>query len=279
MNAKQFPILLLLFSLLGCSSDNDETHRFRNQKGEYISRRHNDPVFTLAPPHKLPPQSYPWDKIRIGSHSQITKEYFRCKGSSLNPAKVIQQKEGPIHWHDCGGVETHSLPLKDGKEFIYPILLDLLNFIQEKTGKKVVITCGHRCPQHNTYADDSTENQYSKHMIGAEVAFYVQGMEEQPEAVIKLIQSYYNDNPRYSSLKDYKEYSQFKRYEKSDTNVTTQPWHNKEIFLKLFKKTEGRNFDNRHPYPYISVQVRLDRDSNEKVNYSWDKATKNYLRW
>ena len=63
-----------------------------------------------------------------------------------------------------------------------------------------------------------------------------------------------------------------------DTGILTAPWYNKEIFIKLYKKKEGRNFDNRHPYPYISIQVRFDTELNERVIYSWDKAYKNYLR-
>lgn len=278
MKHSLFAYIILAFFCLGCSSsdETDSSFRLRNQKGEYIYRKHNESIFTIAQPEKTPPKNYPWDKIQVGNHPQITKEFFRCKGSSLNPYRIIQQKDEIIHCYDCGGVEKHSLPLKDGKEFVYPILLDLLNFIQAETGKRIVITCGHRCPEHNTYADSSPENQYSKHMIGAEVAFYVQGMEEQPEDIVALIQNFYQQNPRYKGLKDY---TAFKRYEKGDTNVSTPPWHNKEIFVKLFKKKEGRNFDNRHPYPYISIQVRHDRDTDQKVNYSWEKAYRCYHRW
>ena len=31
----------------------------------------------------------------------------------------------------------------------------------------------------------------------------------------------------------------------------TIPWFNKEIFIKLYRKSEGRDGDNRHPYPYL----------------------------
>lgn len=259
--------------------EKENTPRVRNQKGEYIQRRSDETVANLDLPKKIPPPLYPWDKFSEGDHHPITKEFFRCKGSTLNPAHIVQKQDGPVHYYDCGGVDTHSLPLRDGKEFVYPILIDLLNFIQTKTGKKVVITCGHRCPEHNTYADESVENQCSKHTIGAEVAFYVQGMEHDPETIVKYIQEYYQETPIYKELKDSKDYLTFQRYEKPDTNVTTTPWYNKEIFVKLYKKHEGRNFDNRHSHAYISIQVRFDRDLNERVNYSWDKAHRNYHRW
>jgi hypothetical protein len=247
-----------------------------HQTGEYIYRKHNEFLFSPLPTEKQPPKSYPWEKQLAGNFPKITKEFFRCKGSSLNPGRIIQQNEETKKVFDCGGCQKHGLPLRNDKEFIYPILIELTNHIQAKTGKRLVITSGHRCPEHNTYVDPSRENQYSKHMIGAEVSFYVQGMEDQPKAIVEIIQSFYKDM---SCYRDLKEYQEFKRYEKDDTNVTESPWFNKEIFIKLFNSKEGRNFDNRHPYPYLSIQVRHDRELNEKVIYTWEKASRTYHRW
>jgi len=276
-------LILIVFALManfcpGCSSsdENNNHSRMRHQKGEYIYRKQGETQFAVDSPEKIPNKVYPWDKMSVGNHPPITKEYFRCKGSSLNPCHSVLKNNELQHCYDCGGIEKHSLPLCNGKEHIYPILIDLLNHIQATTSKRVVITCGHRCTEHNTYADPSTQNQYSKHMIGAEVSFYVQGMEEHPEIIVKYIQDFYRDKLSYQGKK---EYTEFRRYEKDDTNVSTQPWYNKEVFVKLFNKNEGRNFDNRHPYPYISIQVRYDRDLGQNVNYSWDKAYRNYLRW
>ena len=272
-----FRFFLIMIAFCSCSSSDElsQTARLRNQKGEYIYRKQNESFFATPAPEPLPSKNYPWDK-NGGSYPKITKEYFRCKGSPRNPCHIVQQGGETKRLYDCGGAEKHSLPLRDGKEFVYPILLELVNEIQTKTGKRVIITCGHRCPDHNTYADSTTENQYSKHMIGAEVSFYVIGMEDQPETIVKIIQNFYKENPRYKGQKDFEE---FKRYEKDDTNVSIQPWFNKEVFVKLFNKKEGRNFDNSHPYRYISIQVRYDRDTNEKVIYTWIKANRNFYRW
>lgn len=278
---KSFANILALLTItlfFSCSSSDEQDSFFRqnNPKGEYIYRKHNESLVTIPPQEKNPAKTYPWNKDQSGNFPKITKEFFRCKGCNLNPFHTAQLKGETIRHYDCNGSERHSLPLREGKEFIYPILIELVNYVQETTGKHVVITCGHRCPEHNTYADPSFANQYSKHMIGAEVSFYVQGLEQHPEQIVKILQNYYMIDPRY---KGNKEYEEFKRYEKSDTNVSTQPWYNKEIFIKLFEKKEGRNFDNRHPYPYLSIQVRHDRDTNEKVIYTWDQAYRNYLRW
>nr|NGX30439.1 hypothetical protein [Candidatus Anoxychlamydiales bacterium] len=160
------------------------------------------------------------------------------------------------------------------KEGIYPVLLDILNYIQRKTKKRVVITCGHRCPKHNSYADTSNVAKTSKHMIGAEVDFYVQGLENSPLKIMDLIFDFYKEDSRYRGVE---EYERFQQYQK-DTDVSTPPWHNKEIFVKLNQYNEGRDFNNRHPYPYICIQVLYDRSTKQKVNYTWEKAHRGYLQ-
>ncbi len=252
--------IICLLLLCSCSSpDEPPAH---HESGEYIYRNHNEYLFNPLPPEKVKLEPYPWEKDLVANLPKITKEFFRCKGSSLNPDRVIGTGEKITHLSDCGGSERHSLPLENGREFIYPILIDLMNHVQAATGLRVVITSGHRCPQHNIYIDPSTSNQSSKHMIGAEMSFYVQGMEHQPDKVVKILMDYYKTRP---------ELQNFERYEKGNTNVRTPPWYNKEIFIKLYNNSEGRNLDNRHPYPYISIQVR-------NAIYSWELANKNYLR-
>jgi hypothetical protein len=263
--------------LNGCSSDavSKKNKKEIPVSGEYIYRLHNEKQFVPASPEKTPHESYPWEKILVGNLPKITKEYFRCKGSSINPVRTVMKKGELVHCHDCGGCEKHSLPLKDNKEFIYTILIDLLNYVQKKTGRRVIITSGHRCPDHNMYIDPENVNAHTKHLMGAEVSFYVQGMEEQAEKVIKIMQQYYQENSKYQKQKDFIE---FQRYEKPDTDVSIQPWFNKEVFIKLYARKEGRDFDNRHPYSYISLQVRYDMDLNEKVVFTWPKGYNNYFR-
>jgi hypothetical protein len=266
-----------LLGCTGCSSDRGGkgVHQ-QNVKGEYIYRKHDEYLFQVPPLALKERDPYPWEKEQGGRYPKITKDFFRCKGSQLNPVRLVTKEKEVLRFYDCGGPQKHSLPLRNQKEFIYSILIDLLNHIQNKTGKRVVVTCGHCCPDHILYIDPFSAQTTSKHQIGAEVDFYVQGMEEQPQKIIEIILNYYKETAKYKGLKDFEE---FKRYEKGDSSVSTQPWYNKEIFVKLFKKEEGRDFDNRHPYPYISIQVRYDWDTQEKVQYSWDKAFRNFHRW
>ena len=113
-------------------------------------------------------------------------------------------------------------------------------------------------------------------MIGAEVDFYVRGQEDQPMKIVEMLMNYYKEHP---SFKNKREYVLFSRYEKEDTGVSVFPWYNKEIFIKLYQKDEGRDFDNKHPYPYIGIQVRHDRELGQRVSYTWEKAYQNYHRF
>ncbi len=250
--------LLVLLLLASCSKESERTPR-----GEYIVRLDNEHALIVPPHEKVEPLPYPWQP-QEGKMCTITKEYFRCKGSLLNPPNIIT-KDGKevMRFYDCSGADKHSLPLQDGKEFIYPILIDLLNHVQTLSHKNVHITSGHRCIAHQAFMDPSPKGSGSKHLIGAEVDFYVKGLEEQPLTVIQMLIDYYKEET--------KEYKTFSRYEKA-SDVATPPWMNKEIFIKLFKRSEGRNHDNRHPFPYISIQVRFDRQKNERVVFSPEQA-------
>jgi len=224
----------------------------------------------VSPKHQeLEP--YPWqERCEQGKHSShlrpLTKEYFRCKGSSLHLPRIVSDKSVEHkRFYDCSGGHKHSLPLQDGKEYVYPILIELLNEVQRKTNLPVIVTSGHRCPTHQAYIDSSAKGFSSKHLIAAEVRFYVQGLQEHPEEVIKHLIRHYEGQE--------KVYAAFQRFEK-ETDVSTPPWHNKEIFIKLYKSHEGRDFDNRHPYPYISIQVRFDREKNEPVRITHETSNR-----
>ena len=264
-----FGLISILSSCSGLERSEQEKVRRQNCKGEYVYRNQNDVFYPIATPEHKSRSPYPWE---TEAHlPRITREFFRCKGSPLNPPLI--EGEEPIS--DCEGCTRHGLPIIGGKENVYPVLVELLNYLQKKTGRRTIITSGHRCPLHNLYVDPSKEARASKHQIGAEVDFYVQGMEDQPLEVVGLLMQYYQENPAYKNLK---EWTLFQRYDKTDANTSLQPWFNKEIFIKLYQKDEGRDVDNRHPYPYVSIQVRYDRDKKDRVLFDYDKAVRGYPR-
>lgn len=266
-----YPFLFyIVFVTLFFPSCNQREKKMKqeNLKAEYIFRRAEDVLFIPEAPLPNEPMSYSWQDRYDDTLPKITKDFFRCKGDPLNPV-ITQKREGKeaLYYRDCIGSDRHSLPLKNDKEFIYPCLIEILNYLQQKTHKRVVITSGHRCPQHNSYCDFSPANWSSKHMIGAEVSFFIEGMENDPNAIVELIQLYYKEN--FNNL------ASFSRYEQG--SLTTRPWFNKEIFIKLYLPHEGRNCDNRHSHPYLSIQVRWDRELNTSIQFD-SKQAQNYLR-
>ena len=264
-------IMASITSCGGLHRSESERIRKRNCKGEVIARNEQNISYLIQNPKHVKKTPYPWESD--SNLPKITKDYFRCKGSSLNsPVPDKSDSTNQSFCIDCSGGMKHGLPVIHGKEGVYPILVNLLNYIQKKTGKRVIITSGHRCPMHNAYVDSSKENRTSKHQIGAQVNFYVQGMEDRPLEVVGLLMQYYQEHPTD------KEYKGFTRYTKADSSLANPPWMNKEIYIKLFQKDEGRNFDNRHPHPYIDVQVRFDQKKQERIVYSWEKANKGYSR-
>jgi len=168
----------------------------------------------------------------------------------------------------------HSLPTVEGKEFVQPILIDLLNYIQEKTGHRIHITCGHRCPAHNKYADP--QMTHSKHLVAAEVDFFVERMEHKSEEIVALLMRYYREREEYSGQSAYTSFGLCQR----NTRKLAHPgWHNKEVIIRIYQKDEGRDLDNQHPYPYINIEVIYDPIARKMVHYNWSRANQSLMRW
>jgi len=241
-----------------------------NQVHERIHRHHYEEFASYdLPRHRLRP-SYPWEERLIGEMVKISKEHFRCRGHQTHPIKRTTNSRGEtICLVDCGGIDRHSLPVREGKEFIYPALIELLGYVQERLKRPVIVTCGHRCPAHNQYADDSKRARTSKHLVGAEVDFYVEGYEESPESVIELLVQYYRENGEMGPLATHRGLSSLARV----------PLSNREVVVRLYGKTEGRDFDNEHPYPYISIELLYDKEAKKRVHYTWHGSFNGYMRY
>ncbi len=264
-------VCLLLSACDGLERSEQEKLKLANAEGEFIVRSHGELAY-LIPPLKYRARSqYPWEKNYVGNFPKITKEFFRCRGKSTNALRLFVTEGGEeVHLFDCSGSVHHSLPIVGGKEFIYPVLIEILNYIQARTLKKVVITCGHRCPEHNAYADMHGMAKTSKHMIGAEVDFYVAGLEMNPEVVLELIVRFFRENAHYRGRAEYEQFTSLK---------AAESWANKEIAVRFFSKEEGRDDDNRHPYPYFCIEVLRDRDTKSKVLYTWPQAHRGIHRY
>jgi hypothetical protein len=260
---KPLVFILLLMGCSGLEKSEKEKIKKKNSTFQPILRNHQEKTELQLDTTLVFRDKYPWEKELVGRLHPITKEYFRCKGSSLNPPiQVALEDKATTIVRDCGGLDKHSLPIKEQKEFIYPALIEILNEIQKKLLSKVIITCGHRCPEHNRYADQAKLVETSKHQIGAEVDFYVEGYENRPQEVIQVIKQFYLDQPRYQNLKEFQLFS----------SLGKNRFENKEIKFFLNEKHERRDLDNRHPYPYITIELKYDFDQKKKIEYSWKEA-------
>ncbi len=260
---RSIAVFLIFSACSGLEKSEKEKLKKANMTYQPIIREHHEKTIEELDFNPISREKYPWEKELVGRFSPITKEYFRCKGNALNPQiQVAFENEATRVVRDCSGIEKHSLPIRDKKEFIYPILIELLNEVQKKLSAKVVITCGHRCPEHNLYSDQTAQGRLSKHQIGAEVDFYVEGYENKPSDVIQIIRQFYLDNPRYQGLREFQMFSQTQKGK----------IENKEIAIILNGKNERRDFDNRHPYPYITIELKYDLESKKKVEYTWAEA-------
>ena len=126
MHSMHLFFLFILLFLSSCSDNREPPKPPIQATGEYIYRLHNEVLYTAEAPKKIDPPTYPWDSV--GKHPKITKEYFRCKGSCLNTVRTGKVKNETVQYFDCGGTERHSLPMRNNKEFVYPILINLLKY-------------------------------------------------------------------------------------------------------------------------------------------------------
>ncbi|MBP9842366.1 MAG: hypothetical protein KBC64_08115 [Simkaniaceae bacterium] len=240
---------IFLFFLIGCTTL-EEAHKQKvkeiNQVKELIQRKEGETVLTILPPRVRVHRLYPWEEQYIGSIRKITKEFFRCKGSSSNPAEIVKGKE-PVYFYDC---TPHSLPIREGEERVSTLLIDMLNFVQQKLEARVVITSAHQCPTHQKYLRKEKKSKMSRYLVGAKVDFYVEGYERKPQEVAALLNAFFK--------------------EPLTVQVKGQEWSNREVRLVLRKSGERRNWDNRHPYPYFSLEDRT-------FTYTWDQAHKGLI--
>ena len=77
-----------------------------------------------------------------GKHGQpVDPDRIMVRGRLHSHLKSLQNRF-PNELADCEGCTRHGLPIIRGRENVYPILVDLLNFIQKKTGKIKIGTIG-----------------------------------------------------------------------------------------------------------------------------------------
>jgi hypothetical protein len=267
--------ILYLLLLIGCSGlEKAQQAKIRkgNEVKDPIVRLSSELYFTNSLPRRKEKEKYPWEERYIGSFTKITKESFRCRGSSSHGERMIINSDGlEERLVDCEGLGSHSLPVREGEEFIYDILIDLLNHVQAKNKKRVIITSGYRCPIHNRYCNHTKINASSKHQIGGEVDFYVEGMEQDVEVIVEQLIDYYKEQEP--------SYQQFRKVIREKNGIQYPVWSNKEISISISHYKISGDLDNAFSHPYITIDLKLDRERGERVEYSWQKANNGYMRY
>jgi hypothetical protein len=253
--------LLLLFLLSSCSTADErvELRRMNNNKSsEKIYRLSSERVYKETDMELASRELYPWENET--EFSKITMNTLRCRGNISHKKRVKDKKE----YEDCGGMHHHGLPYIDGEEFVYPVLISLLNKVQNSLNKKVVVTSGHRCPKHNSYLTLGT-SRISKYMIGAKVDFYVEGLEDNYEDVIERIMYLYEGEKE--------EYSLFKKIAAKGSSPS---WRNKEVIITTAHDGEHTVLLKKN-HPVISIEVRYDRERDARVILDWKKAYQGFI--
>jgi hypothetical protein len=242
--------LLVFFLLNACSNmDRSENEKIKkcNEKKEKIYRLSSESYFSLDELPIQEKEKYPWENFEKSELPKITKEFFSCKGSEIHPPIRVDGMKEEIF--DCQGFEKHLLPIVDNKEYISSTLIQLLNYLQNRCLRQVIITTGHRCLAHEIYSNGGVLDKESKHVSGEEVDFYIEGYEDKPLEIVRMVMDYYQTNQTIS-------YNRFTKCQKNKENLEHPGWYNKEIVIRVHEKNEGRDFDNRHPYAYITIQIR-----------------------
>jgi len=228
----------------------------KNEHREKIYRFQDEIEYPLLPPQKKIRLPYPWELAEKSAPRALVSSDFSCKGRKQHADRVIMLSgQEERRFSDCEGGEAHGIPE------ITPILLTLLNHIQETTGRHVVITSGHRCSQHQRYLYPGDLTSSSLYTVGAACDFYVEGLENSPQTVIKIIQEYYRKDKQTAHDPSY---TLFHRLPLDRSQVIT-PWVNREICLIVHTEQEHRNPDNAHNHPYISLLVHFDRLKNRSI--------------
>ena len=240
-----------------------------------IMRSNQDVEFPLLPPWENEERLYPWDQEQGTVFSTITKENFRCKGGTHHRLRKLVGANQQVHYiEDCQGGGEHPLPLQEGKEFIYPVLIDLLNHLQKALQARVVITSGHRCPQHQLYISPKCHQAHSKHLIGYAVDFIFDRKSLDVKKTLHAMQKFYAKNNH--GLEDIQFYTLH-----SDFSVQSHPisFGNQEIRVTFFPADTLIDGDNTHAEPFARIEVLYDRFRKQKVFCSWEKALRMNARF
>ncbi|MDA8773528.1 hypothetical protein N9N03_00150 [Chlamydiia bacterium] len=105
--------------------------------------------------------------------SSLSRYDFCCRGCMSNPIREIMSNGRNINATDCDGNNDHSLPLKNGEEWVHEDLISILNTLYEETTIRPIVDIGHCCPKHLTYLYGDHTPTVRKHLMAAQAIFHM----------------------------------------------------------------------------------------------------------
>lgn len=181
---------------------------------------------------------------------EVCEEDFRCRG---NPSINKEMIWNNVLYEDCQGGCLPNCGINTE-------LIELMNELQKKFSRQVVINSGFRCPVHNAYIAAELYNwvdpegrsgnpfevsSRSKHMMGAAADFYIKGYENDPYPIIDSILSIEGLNAERREL-----YSQNVRQRNRegifiDNYYYYRAYVTPRWWIHPYAENEGRDIDNR----------------------------------
>ncbi|PCI76056.1 hypothetical protein COB21_04930 [Candidatus Aerophobetes bacterium] len=216
-------------------------------------------LFSAPPPHLELASLTPKEHTNL---PPITTHHFRCKGSHNNPIihHIIDEKTK--YFQDCDGLHTHSLPIIDGEETVYPHLVELLNYAQQKTKRPITILSGHRCYMHQSYLSCKHADLISLYQLGAAADVCFQGSHLNLLSLVSAISDWYSCAKNLSKTK-------------FSINQDHTQWSNRYITLTLHEKTDLPS--TAYQGPHLTIKLKKDPHSGKTITYSYRKVRNNIL--
>lgn len=241
-NILYYPFLFALFNFLAISCSDKKSTTI--SKTYDIQKDFTPTNFIL--PYELPQKkpTYPWNTC-YPRFLSLTKYSFQCPGT--NPEANI-----PLH-QKCLGALHHGLPLVNGKEYIYPRLIDLLNFLQKENKEKIMVIRGHLCPKAFSLLDP--KEQHEKYLIGAMVK--VSSQVNWEKNLSTLVKKFYDKKKEEDPL-----------YE---IGSSTYPitFINQEFKFIIYPSLLTN---------IMEIEVLYDKEKDSRINFT-EEDIQNYLRY
>lgn len=190
----------------------------------------------------------------------LTPEHFRCKGSHHNPITKHTIDGKQTYFQDCDGSHTHSLPIIDGKQTVYPHLIELLNHVQDVTGRQIRVLTGHRCYIHQSYLSSEMKDLTSAYQLGAAADVCFQSSSTGLKEIIHAIMDWYEQTNLPGST--------------FNANSDSNRWSNRYVQLSYHETTD---IDTKYKGPHISITLKVDPSTGKKITYSYRKVRNNLI--